>query len=407
MEKNARITFITTSGLKSTTAQTNRKLAIASGIVRKQVQCDWILLSPEIDEAIVRSYASVIRFIGLRGNNARFALTKCGRAAFFLLGLIRVIKCCSSSKCVKTDSFMLFGESFMMLKSLQIILSMYKVRVYHERGEHPYYNDNVGFFKKINIHLYMRYVVPRFTALFVISTALEEYFAKWISNYSNNPRVFLLPMLVDLDSLGDSTMSNGEIQVSIANDTKDIVFVGSLYGDKDGVYDLIKAFSFICDEFPHSRLILIGDNRDRTRMEKIHLAMKKVPSPDRVVFTGLLSRVEVGEWLRRSYCLALSRPDNKQARYGFPTKLGEYLASGKPVVVTSVGDIPLYLKDNHDSFICHPDDPREFAHKLHMCLSDELRASSVGDNGYKLAQTIFSPQIGVKVLINELQHDEL
>jgi len=132
-----------------------------------------------------------------------------------------------------------------------------------------------------------------------------------------------------------------------------------------------------------------------------------VPSPDRVVFTGLLSRVEVGEWLRRSYCLALSRPDNKQARYGFPTKLGEYLASGKPVVVTSVGDIPLYLIDNHDSFICHPDDPREFAHKLHMCLSDELRASSVGDNGYKLAQTIFSPQIGVKVLINELQHDEL
>ena len=48
--------------------------------------------------------------------------------------------------------------------------------------------------------------------------------------------------------------------------------------------------------------------------------------------------------------LVLARPDNIQAKGGFPTKLGEYLATGNPVVVTKVGEIPNYLIDGVNAF---------------------------------------------------------
>ena len=54
---------------------------------------------------------------------------------------------------------------------------------------------------------------------------------------------------------------------------------------------------------------------------------------------------EVPQLLMDSEVLALDRPNSIQAQCGFPTKLGEYLLTGNPVVVTKVGDIPLFLED--------------------------------------------------------------
>jgi len=46
---------------------------------------------------------------------------------------------------------------------------------------------------------------------------------------------------------------------------------------------------------------------------------------NRIIFTGRLNRNEV-------------------AKYGFPIKLGEYLSTGKPIIVTSVGMFIFFLK---------------------------------------------------------------
>ena len=51
----------------------------------------------------------------------------------------------------------------------------------------------------------------------------------------------------------------------------------------------------------------------------------------------------------------MARPDSRQARGGFPTKLGEYLATGKPVCVTKVGEITVYLEDNVSAFLAEPE----------------------------------------------------
>lgn len=57
---------------------------------------------------------------------------------------------------------------------------------------------------------------------------------------------------------------------------------------------------------------------------------------------GLLARADV---------LTVPRPDCRSARFGFPSKLPEYLALGRAVVVTDVGDQPRVVRDGENGLV--------------------------------------------------------
>lgn len=107
--------------------------------------------------------------------------------------------------------------------------------------------------------------------------------------------------------------------------------------------------------------------------------------------------------------LALPRPDSKQAQGGFPTKLGEYLATGKPVCATKLGELPDYLKNNESIFFAQPGSVKSFADAMRWALSDTENASRVGLNGKKVAQKEFNKDIQAKKLhqfLLELQDEK-
>jgi glycosyltransferase involved in cell wall biosynthesis len=96
--------------------------------------------------------------------------------------------------------------------------------------------------------------------------------------------------------------------------------------------------------------------------------------------------------------LALPRPDSKQAQGGFPTKLGEYLATGKPVCATTVGELPDYLTDNESVFFAQPGSVESFAEAMRRALYDPENAKRVGLNGKQVAQEEFNKDIQAKKL---------
>lgn len=93
----------------------------------------------------------------------------------------------------------------------------------------------------------------------------------------------------------------------------------------------------------------------------------------------------------------MARPNNRQAKGGFPTKLGEYLATSKPVVLTKVGEIPLFLTDGVNAYLSEPDNAESFAKKLDEALSNQKEARKVGLNGRHLADTVFNYRIIAKI----------
>jgi glycosyltransferase involved in cell wall biosynthesis len=113
-----------------------------------------------------------------------------------------------------------------------------------------------------------------------------------------------------------------------------------------------------------------------------------------------VNRNELPAYLCSALLLVLSRPKNIQAEGGFPTKLGEYLATGRPVVVTKVGEIPEYLTDEVNAFLAEPDNADAFALRVLYALSNAELADKVGANGKKLAYSTFNYKVQSQNLIS-------
>jgi len=206
-------------------------------------------------------------------------------------------------------------------------------------------------------------------------------------------------MLVEPDRFN----STQNIERFINSSKKRVVFVGELYGDKDGVYGLVQAFINIGNEFPEADLIIVGDNNNKEALHSLYSLINNSDLKNRIIFTGKLNRSEIALQIKNSYCLVLDRPDNIQAKYGFPTKLGEYLASGKPVIITKVGDIPLYLKDNINAYLAEPDNIESFSQKLRECLNNPKQAQKIGLEGQKLAYNEFNYLKCVQKMLEQME----
>jgi glycosyltransferase involved in cell wall biosynthesis len=255
-----------------------------------------------------------------------------------------------------------------------------KVLFVQERSEYPFIGIS-GPWQSLKLMFYLRITCKLFDAIVIITRALEAYFSRWIRKGAG---IYLLPMLVEAERFRSPDRKPEGLP------GKYIAYVGDMQGDKDGVPILIESFARISASYPEMHLVLIGD----TRFEGFEGLRKRVEDKglsDRVHFTGRLERDELPAFLGSADYLALARPSSRQAEGGFPNKLGEYLATGKAVVVTSVGEIPEFLTDGENAFVSVPDDVQAFADKLKEALDDPARAKLIGERGRKLVDTVFHP----------------
>lgn len=375
--------FISSSDLSRPGAAKFRLLAIARGLCEHGAKVNWILLASKVPDSIANDdkYKS-INFISV-GKRRGIAVNCKVFAYLYRLLLLANLGPVVRKHVFASDikAFFSVGDSFVNLMLIYNMCRKKNVFLLHERTEYPYLNAG-SLIKKLNLYLYLNIFIPRCDHIFVISTALRDFFSNLPKVRRKSVPVTILNMLVEAD----------RFQLSIGQEAlpfKDIVYIGTMYGDKDGVYNLIRAFGLIKNKVPEARLVLVGDNTRQDLMTKINKAMDNIPDKSRIIFTGVLDRTAVIQIINKAYCLALARPDNVQAKYGFPTKLGEYLATGRPVVVTDVGDIPLFLKDEDNAFIAESDSIRSFATKLEECLRDEARAIETGGSGQKLVNEQF------------------
>ncbi|WP_415799828.1 glycosyltransferase family 4 protein [Flavobacterium cucumis] len=167
-----------------------------------------------------------------------------------------------------------------------------------------------------------------------------------------------------------------------------ITYCGYMGGNKDGVKNLIEAFSLIQEQHPSIQLLLLGTATDSEFKEIVDYA--NAIAPNRVIFKGQVSRDEIPFYLVNSKILALARPSSLQSSGGFPTKLGEYLSTKKPVIVTAVGDIPKYLKSRENAFLVAPDDNSLFANELSYMLNNYDKALAIATKGYDLTLSVFN-----------------
>jgi len=279
----------------------------------------------------------------------------------------------------RIDSFILVSNSAVDILVFFVISRLLRVTYVQEKSEYPFVLRNKSSLGRLYATIYTKYIYRVFDGLIVMTNALNDYFAPRLRK---NAKLIVVPMTVEVDRFARCHERSPAAAPYVA-------YCGDMSGEKDGVNVLISAFAAVAGRHPALRLYLIGDASDPSEFRGLKEQVAELGLGERVIFTGRIDREAIPPILCGATALALARPSTLQSKGGFPTKLGEYLATGRPVVVTRVGEINQYLKDGVDVFFTEPDSHEAFAEKLDYVLSNLEFAKVVGASGQKVAQAEF------------------
>lgn len=349
-----------------------RHTTIAQGMVENGHKVIFFLLNPQRWKETEKDYKGIVFKI----LDSHLENNKILKKYNFYNALSKLeIKINELNSNERVDGIVVFSVQSSIIKKVFKIGRKENIKVFHERTELPYvFGAKDSLLEYIRYKFYMTFLIPRFDGLFVISDKLKSFFSPY------NKNIKKITTVVDTEFFNSTNES--------VYDFPYIGYCGTMSGDKDGIPILIQAFAKLASDYPAFKLVLVGNNSTDKIADTLSL-IDKLNLKEQIVFTGIVDRNEMPQILGNARLLVLSKPDNEQNSGNFPIKIGEYLSTGVPVVVTHVGEIPHYIKDGESGFLAAPNSVDSFYTKMKEALSDYARAKTIGLSGRELAKKAF------------------
>ena len=161
---------------------------------------------------------------------------------------------------------------------------------------------------------------------------------------------------------------------------------------------LFRALDLAIDRGVNLELVVIGSTGKPTFRSQ---AMEERPSlrelekhsrvRERIQFKGFIVGQALIDEMGRADAFVILRDDNLETRSLFPTRLPEFLSTGRPVIVSDAGDLALYLKDRESACVIPPGDrPKELADALCFLATHPEEARRIGQGGRDALAAHFS-----------------
>jgi glycosyltransferase involved in cell wall biosynthesis len=249
--------------------------------------------------------------------------------------------------------------------------------------DYSFFNDKlklISRFKYWTIHLLDFLSCRLASSIIVNSSHLLNKYTKLGAK-----RVVLIPITAKPNFDSEKTEFNNPLQ---------IVYAGT-FGDKDGVNFIIEGFELFNNKYKNAKLILLG----KSEQQLIYKEKNKEHSD--IVFKGFVPDQEFYSLLKESDILCMCRNGSDFANAGFPFKLGEYLATGNPVVSTKVSDVENYLT-SEDAYLIDPDSPQQICSAFEEIVTHPVMARKIGLNGLQKCKDYFSQEKNGKILYDLL-----
>jgi glycosyltransferase involved in cell wall biosynthesis len=197
------------------------------------------------------------------------------------------------------------------------------------------------------------------SGLIAVSDGVAESLARYPSAQA---RTHVVPNGVDIDRFSPG-FGRATLQ---ARRGFTIGFVGSLK-PWHGLQVLADAFAELhrCD--PKAQLLIVGDGPERA---SVQAAMRRYGLSDLVHFTGAVPPSAVPELLVRMDVAVAPYPP-LAGFYFSPLKLFEYMAAGRPIVASDIGQLQQLIEDGVNGLLCPPGDAPALAHALERLRRDE------------------------------------
>lgn len=236
----------------------------------------------------------------------------------------------------------------------------------------------------------------------VVSTALKE---SLITAGIDEGKIFVNPNGVDPEEFNPGISRSEQCtdireKSGISEDKTVVGFVGT-FGEWHGIPELTSAIQSLnqlkCGEKFH--FLLVGDGN----LKKY--AQDRLADAKNVTFTGLVPFDEVKYYL--GACDILVAPHSPQVDgqefFGSPTKLFEYMAMGKAIVASRLGQIGEILRDGESALMIEPGNVRDLVEKIAILSGDRELMAKLGNQAREFAVKCHSWQTHTFSLLREVE----
>jgi len=213
--------------------------------------------------------------------------------------------------------------------------------------------ESVAYVVDYGKYTLVEWLMRYYDGIVAISTNIENYVKRY------NRRVLRVPILSDT-----SEKLFSEAPKLRPGERFRICFTGMVTLKKEGFDLLYEALAGVKSKFDDFELHLYGPVSSQEKGLLLKNLPREYGMEGRIIYHGLVPREEIIREMQKSHLLIIPRPLNPQTKYGFSTKLSEYLVSGVPVLVTDVSDNSLYLEDGRNGFIVQPGNVDEMTEKI-------------------------------------------
>jgi glycosyltransferase involved in cell wall biosynthesis len=207
---------------------------------------------------------------------------------------------------------------------------------------------------------------------------ISEFLVEHLKKKAPNKKYLKIPVLTDFDKYADC---DGLLRENLY-----FLFCGHTNYAEIIKFN-IDSFNILNNQSVFLYLVINGSEKD---IQKIREYVNTTPLKDQIKLFSKLSEKELYTYYRNALALLIPLRPTFQDRARFPHKLGEYLASGNPVISTNYGEVSYYFKDMDNMLIAESYDMNQFAAKMQFAVTNIEEVRKIGINGKNLAFDLFN-----------------
>lgn len=380
-------------GFPTGSAAASRIRHLARGLVELGHQVSVIVMSPSIIEQGDDACDGWSRHAGIRYRNARAYLPGAARPSRLrrMVGLVSDMRSDARRVCATLETMRASGGVDVVIGYSLYAFGMNQILRYCRSTGIPFVADVVEWVGPDSFAggkcnpLYwdseraIRRLLPKCDGIIAISSYLERYFQ------SKGLPTVRVPAIIDLAEAPEPAGAPARPRTG----RYVLTYLGNMV-ERDGPMLMIDAIRQAVQAGCNVQFNVVGGTERVPEAQRAKAAAEADATiRDRVRFWGRVSDEAVRDHLTGSDALIFTRTSGRASSAAFPTRLPEYLVTGKPVIASGVSDIGEYLREGVEALVIKPDSSTALADAIAKLVASPDGGKSIGEAGRRKCAECF------------------
>lgn len=237
---------------------------------------------------------------------------------------------------------------------------------------------------KINDFLFEKFLIPWMDGAFPISELLVDFYKKIAPSKAQ----LKLPILCEFD----------KFDIKAPKPERDyFLFCGAL-SYRETIDYILESFDQLPKESPVDLHLVLGGG-SKAEYDDLIQHISNFKKGDQVKVYHNVRHAEIPKHYKAATAMLMPMRPTVQDAARFPHKIGEYVASGNPMIANNFGEVSSYFKDGDTALVAAEYTTEAFAEKMQFVLKNRAVCKEIGLRGKALGLEAFNHlSYGPKIL---------